>query len=260
MAALPSAFAPGTGVDVRPHPHIGLATVTYLFEGELRHRDNLGSDQLIRPGDVNWMTAGRGIVHSERTDDGPRQSGQTLYGVQTWVALPDADQATAPAFHHHPAASLPAIAREGARYRLIAGSALGATSPVRTFSPMFYIAAEADAGAAIDPVVEHEERAIHVLEGSIEIDGVPVPAPGMAVLARGATPAIRASADSRLMLLGGASIGERKIWWNLVATDDARIDAAKARWASAAAYGFRDAGDFALPPGETEHIPLPDPA
>ncbi|MBI1393941.1 MAG: pirin family protein [Alphaproteobacteria bacterium] len=254
----PSRFAPGEGVDVRPHPHIGLATVTYLFEGELRHRDNLGCDQVIRPGDVNWMTAGRGIVHSERTDDAPRAAGQRLYGIQTWVALPASDEETAPSFHHHPAADLPTIERDGATYTLIAGAAFGAVSPVRTFSPIYYAAVDADAGAPIDPVAEHVERAIYVVDGPVEIDGTRIPENTMAVLKSGASPKIRATEMSRLMLLGGANIGERKIWWNLVATDEAKINAARKRWADAAASGFEEAGDFALPPGETEHIPLPD--
>ncbi|MEO1014141.1 MAG: pirin family protein [Pseudomonadota bacterium] len=254
----PSTFKPGAGVDVRPHPHIGLATVTYLFEGELRHRDNLGFDQVIRPGDVNWMTAGRGIVHSERTDDAPRRNGQSLHGIQTWVALPASDEETAPSFHHHPGDSLPRIERDGARYHLIAGAALGAASPVKTYSPIYYIAADADAGAKIDPVTEHEERAIYVVDGEIEIDGVAVGPCAMAVFEDGAAPAIRAKKKTRAMLLGGANVGERKIWWNFVASSDEKLNAAKAKWTAAAANNFSDAGDFALPPGETEHIPLPD--
>ncbi len=254
----PSDFPPGAGVDVRPHPHIGLATVTYLFEGELRHRDNLGFDQVIRPGDVNWMTAGRGIAHSERTDEGPRRNGQRLHGIQTWVALPISDEETAPSFHHHPAGDLPRIERTGATYHLIAGTALGVASPVKTFSPIFYLALTAEAGAQIDPVTEHEERAIYVVDGEIEIDGSIVGAQTMAVLQDGAAPAIRARKATRAMLLGGANVGARKIWWNFVASSDQKIEMAKARWSAAAASGFAEAGDFGLPPGETEHIPLPD--
>ncbi|NWG93426.1 MAG: pirin family protein, partial [Parvularculaceae bacterium] len=145
----PAEFAPGTGIDVRPHPHIGLATVTYLFDGEIRHRDSLGFDAIIRPGDVNWMTAGRGIVHSERTDDPKRRSGQRLHGVQSWVALPDDALETEPSFHHHPRETLPVLRRNGAELRLIAGTAFGAASPVRTCSPMFYLGVEAAPGAEI---------------------------------------------------------------------------------------------------------------
>ena len=164
----PAAFPPGAGIDVRPHPHIGLATVTYLFEGEIRHRDSLGMDQVIRPGDVNWMTAGRGIAHSERTDDEPRKNGQKMHGIQSWVALPEASEETDPAFHHHPKSSLPVIERPGLLMRLIAGSAFGETSPAKTFSPMFYLGAEAEAGADIPLPDDHEERALYILDGAVD--------------------------------------------------------------------------------------------
>ncbi|MEM6536611.1 MAG: pirin family protein, partial [Pseudomonadota bacterium] len=215
----PSVFAPGTGVDVRPHPHIGLATVTYLFDGELRHRDNLGVDQVIRPGEVNWMTAGKGIVHSERTDDEPRAKGQTLFGIQTWVALPTDDEETDPAFQHFAADDLPVFERDGTVYRLIAGTAMGQQSPVQTFSPIYYLAADAKPGAAIDPVHEHQERAIYVVEGAITINGGKVGAGEMAVFTDDATINAAAVEQSRLMLLGGEALGKRNIWWNLVASD-----------------------------------------
>lgn len=253
----PADFAPGTGIDVRPHPHIGLATITYLFEGELRHRDNLGSDQIIRPGDVNWMTAGRGIVHSERTDEAPRRAGQRMHGIQSWIALPDADAETDPAFHHHPKESLPFIESNGAQLRLIAGRAFGAAAPVRTFSDMFYAGVEAGAGAIIPLPDDHEERAIYILDGAVTIGGAPFRRGQMAVFCPGAAPTIEATTPLRAMLLGGANLGPRIIWWNLVSTSQARIDAAKAAWREAARLGF-PGGLFALPPGETEHIPLPE--
>ncbi len=253
----PAEFSPGTGIDVRPHPHIGLATVTYLFDGEIRHKDNLGFDQLIRPGDVNWMTAGRGIVHSERTDDETRKCGQKMHGIQSWVALPEADQETAPSFHHHPKANLPFFSEDGADYRLIAGAAFGETSPVKTFSPIFYLGVEAAAGAPIQLPDDYEDRAVYLLDGALAIDGEPMESQTMAVFAEGAAPEIKASAPSRLMLLGGAPLGERHIWWNLVSTSQERIDRAKADWASSIDGDF-NGSVFSLPPDETEYIPLPD--
>ncbi|WP_428408871.1 pirin family protein [Hyphococcus sp.] len=252
----PAEFPPGAGIDVRPHPHIGLATVTYLFDGEIRHRDSLGFDQVIRPGDVNWMIAGRGIVHSERTDDAPRKNGQTMHGIQSWFALPEADEETAPEFHHHPKASLPVIERPGLLMRLIAGSAFGETSPAKTFSPMFYLGVEAKAGADIPLPQEYEERALYILAGAVDIDGARHKRGSMIVFAKNAVPMIAAAEDSKLMLLGGAPIGERKIWWNLVSSSQERIEKAKADWTASAAQNFQGTV-FTLPPDETEHIPLP---
>ena len=254
----PADFAPGTGIDVRPHPHIGLATVTYLFDGELRHHDNLGFDQVIRPGDVNWMTAGKGIVHSERTDADRRAAGQFMHGIQSWVALPEGDETTAPAFHHHPKETLPVLSRDGADIRLIAGAAHGMTSPVKTFSPIFYCGVDARAGACIPVPDEYEERALYVLAGEVEIDGAAIGPQTMAVFKSGAAPTVRATTVVRAMTLGGAPLGDRIIWWNLVATRQELIDRAKADWAGAAARDFANAGVFSLPPGETEFIPLPD--
>lgn len=252
----PADFAPGKGIDVRPHPHIGLATVTYLFDGEIRHRDSLGFDQVIRPGDVNWMTAGRGIAHSERTDDARRQSGQKMHGIQSWVALPEADAECAPSFHHHPKDTLPVIERDGVTMRLIAGEAFGETAPVKTYSPIFYLAADAAANADI-PLPDYEERAIYVVDGTINVDGEGYGAGKMVVFTAGAAPTIRATAPSRLMLLGGAPLGKRLIWWNLVATSRDRIDQAKVDWQSSADAKFKDS-PFSLPPGEDEFIPLPE--
>lgn len=252
----PAEFAPGKGIDVRPHPHIGLATVTYLFDGEIRHRDNLGFDQVIRPGDVNWMTAGRGIAHSERTDDGPRASGQKLHGIQSWIALPEADAECAPSFHHHPKKTLPVIERGGAVMRLIAGEAFGARAAVKTYSPIFYLGVKAGTGADI-PLPDYEERAIYVVSGRVAIDGEEFGSGKMIVLTPGAGPTIKASTPSRLMLLGGAPLGKRLIWWNLVASSRERIERAKADWQASADAGFKDSV-FSLPPDETEFIPLPD--
>lgn len=165
----PNEFAPGAGLDVRPHPHIGLATITYLFEGEITHRDSLGSHQAIRPGDINWMTAGRGIVHSERTSPVLRESGSRIHGLQLWVALPLAHEETAPEFHHHPAGTLPALEREGARIRVLAGTAYGETSPVHTFSPLFYVDVAMPAGGTLPIPGAYEERAAYVVEGAIGV-------------------------------------------------------------------------------------------
>ncbi len=253
----PADFAPGSGIDVRPHPHIGLATVTYLFAGEMRHRDSLGYDQVIRPGDVNWMTAGRGIVHSERTDANTRARGQHMHGIQSWIALPEDAEEVAPSFHHHPKASLPEIHRDGATMRLIAGSAFGETSPVKTFSPMFYLGVEAGEGANIPLPDDHEERALYLLKGAVEIDGETHAQGRMLVFEEGAAPMIRAREASTLMLLGGAPIGQRFIWWNFVSSSEERMEKAKADWTASAKAGF-DNTAFTLPPDENEHIPLPE--
>jgi hypothetical protein len=253
----PAQFEPGSGIDVRPHPHIGLATVTYLFEGAFRHRDSLGYDQVIRPGDVNWMTAGRGIVHSERTDDPERASGQKLHGVQSWVALPDHAEETEPAFQHCPKAALPTFEKDGCMMRVIAGTAFGETSPVKTFSGILYVDVLAEAGAVIPLPDEHEERALFVAEGAASVDGQIIKPGQMAVPAPGSAPRLTAQEPSRLMLLGGAPVGERLIWWNLVASRQALIDRAKKDWMASAEKGF-DKTPFPLPPGEREHIPLPE--
>ena len=253
----PAVFSPGDGVDVRPHPHIGLATVTYMFEGELRHRDSLGFDQVIRPGDVNWMTAGRGIAHSERTDDDARRNGQRMHGIQTWVALPEDAAETDPSFHHHPKQALPVIEQDGARLRLIAGAAYGATSPVKTFSPIFYLAAETTPGARIALPADYAERALYVVDGAVEIDGERYESGRMLVFAEGAAPVATTPQASRLMLLGGAPLGDRLIWWNFVASSKERLEDAKRDWTQSADAGFADTA-FSLPPGETEFIPLPD--
>lgn len=253
----PADFQPGAGIDVRPHPHIGLATVTYLFDGEMRHRDNLGFDQVIRPGDVNWMIAGKGVVHSERTDDALRRSGQFMHGIQSWVALPETDAEIAPEFHHHPKSSLPLIKSEGVSMRLIAGEAFGEKSPVKTFSPIFYLGVEADAGAHLALPEGYEERAIYVVDGAVNVGGECFERGKMIVLSPGAEPRIRAEKQTRAMLLGGAPLGERMIWWNFVATSRERLEQAKRDWAQSAKKHF-EGTPFTLPPDEHEHIPLPE--
>jgi len=245
----PAVFAPGTGVDVRPHPHVGLATVTYLFEGEMMHRDSTGAVRNIMPGDVNWMTAGRGIVHSERTAPDARARGFAMHGIQAWVALPVEAEETEPSFHHHGKDSLPMIDMDGVRLRLIAGTAYGKTSPVETFSPTFYLDAAMQGGSVLPLTGEHEERAVYIAEGAVEIGGEAYESGRMLVFAPGAAAAIHAVADARLMLLGGANIGERHIWWNLVSSRPERIEQAKADWKERR---------FPPVPGETEFTPLPE--
>lgn len=246
----PTRFEPGQGIDVRPHPHIGLATVTYLFEGAVLHRDSLGSQRRIEPGDLNWMTAGRGIVHSERTPEPERTAGAELHGVQSWVALPQAAEECAPDFTHYSEKELPRFERPGARLHLIAGTAYGLRSPVATASALFYLDARLEAGARLALPEEHEERAVYVVEGAVELEGARVEARTMAVLAPGGAPELTALEPSRAMLLGGARLdGRRFIWWNFVSSDEARIERAKADW---------QAGRFPSVPGETEAIPLPE--
>jgi len=246
----PVDFPPGSGIDVRSHPHIGLATVTYLFAGALVHRDSLGAVQTIRPGDVNWMTAGRGIVHSERTADAERATGSSAHGIQSWIALPAADEEADPAFRHHPAATLPGVERDGVEMRLIAGTAYGERAPVETFSEMFYLDAELAAGAAVTLPPEHEERAVYIVDGSVTLDGERLTAARMAILDPGGEAVIHAETAARIMMLGGAPLaGERLMWWNFVSSSRTRIERAKEDWAG---------GRFDPVPGETEFEPLPE--
>jgi hypothetical protein len=247
----PETLAPGRGLNVRPHPHIGIATVTYLFDGEFVHRDSLGSRQTIRPGEINWMTAGRGIVHSERTDPELRRTGSKIHGLQLWVALPRADEETEPQFLHYPAAALPALDLGGARVRVLAGSAYGERSPVRTFSPLFYVDVSMPPASELPLPSEHTERAAYVVEGAVDC-GSERAGPGrMLVFAPGAEVVLRAAAGARLVLVGGAPLdGERHIWWNFVSSSRERIEQAKRDWRE---------GRFPKVPGdEAEHIPLPE--
>jgi redox-sensitive bicupin YhaK (pirin superfamily) len=251
----PVEFPPGRGIDVRPHPHIGLATVTYLFDGAQMHRDTLGSVQEIKPGDVNWMTAGRGIAHSERTGPETRATGHRLHGIQSWIGLPIADEEAPPHFQHFSAADLPEREEHGVTLRLITGSAFGLTSPVKVFSPIFYADARFEAGGSLHYAAEHEERAFFVVEGEIQSDGpfgVQVHQSG-AMLALEPDEEITLYSDgpARVMLLGGAKLdGERHIWWNFVSSSRDRIERTKQDWKD---------GKFGLIPGDDqEFIPLPE--
>lgn len=246
----PAGFDPGRGMDVRPHPHIGLATVTYLFEGAILHRDSLGSIQEINPGDVNWMTAGAGIVHSERSPDRVRETGGPVHGIQVWVALPKEHEQTAPGFEHHPGATLPEILQPGVRMRLIAGSAYGQTAPATTFSPLFYLAVDMEAGARFVLPAEYPQRAVYVVDGDVSVEQEAVAERHMAVLPAGQEITIEARTASRLMLLGGEPLdGDRFIWWNFVASSKELILQAKEKWR---------AQNFGRVPEETEWIPLPN--
>ena len=246
----PATLGPGRGIDVRPHPHIGLATLTWLFDGEILHRDSLGSEQLIRPGAVNWMTAGRGIVHSERSDGPGRERESRLHGIQSWVALPLGMEDGDPAFSHHPADAVPVMQSEGLELRLIAGEAWGERSPVPVHSPMFYLQARLDAGARLGLPGEFEDRAVYVVSGAVEAAGETHGPGTLAVFAAGREAALTASEPSLVMLLGGQPLeGERHIWWNFVASSEARIERAKSDW---------QAGRFPPVPGDEERIPLPE--
>jgi redox-sensitive bicupin YhaK (pirin superfamily) len=247
----PAVFDPGRGIDVRPHPHINLATVTYLFEGEIIHKDSLGSDEPITPGAVNWMTAGRGIVHSERSSAQARREGARVHGIQSWVALPLADEEAEPSFHHHPAASLPAVSLPGARVRVLVGRAYGASSPVVAFSPTLYVEVRLDAGAEIALPADYEERAAYVVEGAIMCDGERAEAGEMIVVSPKAPAVVCASGPAHVMVLGGAPLeGERHIWWNFVSSSTERIELAKRDW--------RDGRFPRIPGDDVEFIPLPE--
>jgi redox-sensitive bicupin YhaK (pirin superfamily) len=245
----PNTLAAGQGMDVPPHPHIGLETVTYLFAGEVHHKDSTGASQTILPGDINWMTAGRGVVHSERSNPDARARGGEVHGLQLWVALPKEHEETAPSFAHHPTSSLPTITDAKKTLRILAGSAYGKTSPVHTFSPLFYVDASLSAGEEIE-VPSHEERAVYVVEGSVSCGETTLHARQMGIFAKGSAPTLRPNADSRLVLLGGDSLPEKRfIWWNFVSSSEARLEEAKRQWAEQR---------FPKVPGdEIEFVPLP---
>ncbi len=246
----PADFPRGSGIDVRPHPHIGLATVTYLFAGEIIHRDSVGSVQSIRPGDVNWMTAGRGIVHSERTGDEVRRVGAPLHGLQAWVALPKEHEEREPAFSHHSAADLPVITEDGATIRVIAGSGFGARAPVTVFWPTLYADVVLTPGSRVVIPGEYEERAVIAISGSSFLSGQPMPVGELLVVRPGAEAILSAAAAARVMVLGGAALdGPRHMWWNFVSSSKDRIEQAKADWQT---------GRFPAVPGETEITPLPE--
>jgi len=245
----PADFAPGSGVNVRSHPHIGLATVTYLFDGEMLHRDSLGFVQVIRAGAVNWMTAGRGIAHSEKVTEEILASGQRLHGIQVWVALPIESEEIEPRFEHYASEDIPAVDLEGANARVVIGSAYGLTSPVQTESETLYVELQIDAGASVE-LPRTEELAVFVIDGDIRIDGQAIPTGSLAVLVNDSTATLEATYRSHVMLCGGATLpGERILWWNFVSSSRGRMQQAKADW--------RD-GRFDQVPGESDFIPLPD--
>jgi redox-sensitive bicupin YhaK (pirin superfamily) len=253
----PAEFLTGQGIDVRPHPHIGLGTVTYLLKGRLHHRDSLGTDQWIEPGAVNWMKAGWGITHSERTDGPVRQTGLTMFGLQTWLALPKSREDDPAAFIHTPEAQLPVLEGEGKIVRLILGQAWGEAAPMETPSEMFYADATLAPGAAIPLPDGQEDRGIYVLQGEVTVSGQAFAANQMLVFRPGDRISVKAGANgARLMLLGGATMdGPRFIWWNFVASSRDRIAAAKEAWRA----GDWEHGRFSLPPADRdEFIPAPD--
>ena len=247
----PAEFLTDQGIDVRPHPHINLATLTYLFEGEILHRDSLGTEQAIQPGAVNWMRAGRGIVHSERTSEERRRKGQRLFGIQTWMALPAEQEEADPAFVHHGAEALPAVDADGVRARLIAGRAFGAASPLATASETLYADVQLEAGARVLIEPAYEERALYTVTGEIEVAGDRFEPGQLLVLRPGDAVTVTATSSARFMLFGGAPMdGPRYIWWNFVSSRPERIAAAKEEWAR---------GRFDTVPGdEAEFIPLPE--
>lgn len=249
----PEILSAGKGLDVAPHPHIGLATVTYLFQGEILHRDSLGTKQLILPGEVNWMTAGSGIAHSERTPDESRKTGAAMFGIQTWVALPVEKEENEPTFLHYAKNELPEIEGEGKTVKLIAGALFGEKSPVETASAMFYADVQIKKGAKISVPNEYEERAVYIVEGSLELSSSSEKFNAGQLLILKPGEEIVFSSDlenSRIMLLGGEPMSEKRfIWWNFVSSSHDRINQAKEDWKN---------GKFAPVPEETEFIPLPD--
>ena len=252
----PAEFLTGAGIDVRPHPHIGLGTVTYLFRGDFHHRDSTGADQIIRPGELNWMVAGRGVSHSERTSAVARRGPHALLGVQTWLALPDAAEDVDPSFAHFGAAALPVLEDKGVTARLILGTAWGAAAPAEMFSETFYVDVTLAPGASVPLPDDHEDRGLYVLDGSVSVAGQDFESGRMMVFRPGDRIAVRAGArGARLLLLGGATLpGPRYIWWNFVASSRARIEQAKDDWRA----GLWGEGRFDLPVDDrAEFIPLP---
>lgn len=252
----PAEFVTGQGVDVRPHPHIGLATVTYLYRGEFQHRDSLGSNQMILPGAVNWMVAGSGVTHSERTSDATRKAPHSLFGIQTWVALPEKDEERAPSFEHHSKEALPEFHADGVNLRLILGRAYGKTAPAKVFSDTFYADVVMQPNALLPLPDDHEDRGLYVSEGSVSIAGQEFEAGRMMVFRPGDRITVAAGArGARLMILGGATLeGPRYIFWNFVSSSKEKLEDAKEQWRR----GDWGKGLFDLPPDDrSEFIPLP---
>jgi len=246
----PLTLPSGAGMDVRPHPHIGLATVTVLFSGEILHRDSLGSRQVIREGAVNWMSAGRGIVHSERSTEGARAAGPHMHGLQIWVALPDAQEDDAPSFSHHAAESLPAFDDGGVRTKVLAGSAYGVTASVPVASPQFLVDVHLEPGAAVPLPSDHDERAVYVVDGAVRCGGAAIEARTMAVVRPRVDAFVEAEEPAHVVLLGGASLGPRYVWWNFVSSTPDRIEEAARAWKERR---------FPVVPGdEIEFVPLND--
>ena len=244
----PAVFSPGKGVDVRPHPHINLATVTYLFEGALLHRDSLGTIQEIRPGEVNWMTAGKGISHSERSPD--RSSQSTLHGIQTWVALPEASEETEPWFHHHPATDIPTWETDSVTVKLIAGEADGHSSPVKTFSPILYLDLQFPTGGNFTLTTGYSERAVYSVTEGLTVDGQSIEQHRLVILEPNQPVEITSGKSSgRCIVIGGEPLGKRHKWWNFVSSRLERIEQAKQDWKD---------WKFGQVPEETEFIPLPE--
>lgn len=253
----PAEFITGQGVDVRPHPHIGLGTVTYLYRGEFQHRDSLGSNQMIHPGAVNWMVAGHGVTHSERTSEATRRAPHSLFGIQTWVALPDSAEDIDPSFEHHAKETLPLLTHDGVHMRLILGATYGETAPVGMFSEMFYADVTMQPSARLPMPDDHEDRGLYVSEGSVSVAGQDFEASRMMVFRPGDRITVKAGpSGARIMILGGETLpGPRYIWWNFVASSIDRIEQAKTDWRA----GKWEDGRFALPPDDNgEFVPLPD--
>ncbi len=245
----PAEFRPGEGIDVRPHPHINLATLTYLFEGEILHRDNLGMVQPIKPGEINLMVAGKGIVHSERTGPEARNAGHTLHALQLWIALPESDEEIEPSFHHYDSDELPTLSSAGVTLRVMIGDAYGLSSPVRTFSPTLYVEASLEPGASLELPDQVSERGLYVVSGGVKLQERALLPQQMIVFDQSKGLRLTATEPTRLAIIGGEPVGKRKVWWNFVSSRPERIEQAKRDWVE---------GRFEKVPGETEFIPLPD--
>lgn len=247
----PAQYGIGDGIDVRPHPHIGLATVTYLFDGAIVHRDSVGSHQTIAPGAINWMSAGSGISHSERTGADERGRPHNVHGIQSWVALPREFEEKMPDFHHHEAADIPQLDLNGVSIRVLAGEAFGMRSPTVTYSPIFYVEIKMKAGARVELPLQYKERGAYIVSGVIRINGQPMPAHSLPVFMPDGIVTIEADTDAHVMILGGDPLPEKRfIWWNFVSSSQERIEQAKADWAS---------GRFGkIPDDSVEFVPLPD--
>lgn len=245
---LPHLYQPGTGLNIEQHPHIGLSTLTYLFEGTLQHKDSLGSDQRVQPGEVSWMTAGSGVAHVERTPETLRQQRNHFHGLQVWLALPSDQEQCSPSYQHYDAGSLPQNETPGVNIRLIAGNGFNMQSPVAVYSPCIYADIQLQAGTSISIPQEHEERALYLVDGDAQIEDEDLPFNQLAVIPAGEEPQVFACTDCRFVLIGGQSVGPRRMNWNFVASDPELIEQARQRWRE---------HDWPEVPGETTRIELP---